>query len=423
MSEIAIQVENLTKRYRIGKLQNGQPKSRSLVQRAADPFRYLVTTLRPPSEAETLWALNGVSFDVQRGNVLGIIGRNGAGKSTLLKLLSRITEPTSGRAIIHGRVGALLEVGTGFHPELTGRENIFLSGAILGMRRAEIAQKFDEIVTFSGVERFIDTPIKYYSSGMRVRLGFAVAAHLEPEVLLIDEVLAVGDAEFQKKCLGKMSEVANQGRTVLFVSHNMAAVQSLCTHGIYMQNGKVLVNGSIRDAVEIYLRQLEERTQEDLALRVDRTGQGEIRLNSVEIWTQTDPPSSTLITGQPARFEFYLNRPVKSVRFEYLDFTIYDSQGRPVVYFNSSEQSGLDRLDEGMGARLVCEVDDLLLLPGRYRLNVGLKANGDQQDHVEGAAFFNVEEGAIQGRAVDQARSRRPGSVYFLHRWVRPASE
>lgn len=423
MSEVAIQVENLTKRYRIGKLQTKDARPPSLAQRVASPFRYLISTLRPPSEDETLWALNRVSFEVNQGNVLGVIGRNGAGKSTLLKLLSRITEPTSGRAIIHGRVGALLEVGTGFHPELTGRENIFLSGAILGMHHAEIVRKFDEIVDFSGVERFIDTPIKYYSSGMRVRLGFAVAAHLEPEVLLIDEVLAVGDAEFQKKCLGKMSEVANQGRTVLFVSHNMAAVQSLCTHGIYMENGKVVVDGLIQDAVDMYLHQLEERNQEDLARREDRSGKGEIRLNSVEIWTQTDPPSTTLVTGQPARFEFYLSCPVKSVRFEYLDFTIYDSQGRALVYFNSGEQSDADQQDPAMGARLVCEIDHLLLLPGRYRLNVGIVANGDQQDHVEGAAFFNVEEGAIQGRAVDQARTQKPGSVYFFHRWIRPPAE
>jgi len=225
MKDIAICVDKLSKRYRIGARQKREATLRKrLGNMLASPFEYLRASLRPPTEDETLWALRDVSFEVQHGEVLGIIGRNGAGKSTLLKILSRITEPTSGTAALYGRVGSLLEVGTGFHPELTGRENIYMNGAILGMRRAEIDAKFDEIVDFAGVEKFIDTPVKRYSSGMYVRLGFAVAAHLEPEILIVDEVLAVGDAEFQKKCLGKMGEVAKGGRTVLFVSHNMASV-------------------------------------------------------------------------------------------------------------------------------------------------------------------------------------------------------
>lgn len=419
MSDIAIRVENLTKRYRIGIIQKEQAEKRSLVQRATNPFRYLATTLRPPSDDETLWALNGVSFEVERGKVLGVIGRNGAGKSTLLKLLARITEPTSGVATIHGRVGALLEVGTGFHPELTGRENVFLSGAILGMRRTEIERKFDEIVSFSGVERFIDTPIKYYSSGMRVRLGFAVAAHLEPEVLLIDEVLAVGDAEFQKKCLGKMSEVATEGRTVLFVSHNMAAVQSLCNRGIYLQHGKVLVDGSINDAVATYLKMIEDRTQEDLSLRNDRSGRGGMRLVGVDITDQSEMSAMTLITGQPAKFVFHLNQIPTGMVLEYVDFTIYDLQGRPVAYFNSGDTGDKDMHDASLGTLVVCAVDELLLIPGRYRINVGIAGNGDLQDHVEGAAFFNVEEGQIRGRPV-VARSQRLGSVMLPHRWILP---
>jgi lipopolysaccharide transport system ATP-binding protein len=419
MSNVAIRVENLTKRYRIGKMQNGQSGSRSLLQRAASPFRYLVSTLRPPSEDETLWALNGVSFEVERGSVLGVIGRNGAGKSTLLKLLSRITEPTSGRATIHGRVGALLEVGTGFHPELTGRENTFLSGAILGMKRTEIERKFDEIVAFSGVERFIDTPIKYYSSGMRVRLGFAVAAHLEPEVLLIDEVLAVGDAEFQRKCLGKMSEVATEGRTVLFVSHNMAAVQSLCNRGLYLQHGKVLVDGSINDAVATYLKMLEERTQEDLSHRTDRGGKGGMRLVGVDITDESEMAAMTLITGQPAEFVFHINQIPSNMVFEYIDFAIYDVQGRPVAYFNSGDRGENDTRDASLTTRVVCSIDELLLIPGRYRINVGITGNGDLQDHVEGAAFFNVEEGQIRGRPV-VSRSQRLGSVMLPHHWTLP---
>ena len=229
MSDVAIHVENLSKQYQIGQLHRRNDTLRDAIMAGLGRLR------RPSHSANqnqkssgTFWALKDVSFEVKRGEVMGIIGHNGAGKSTLLKILSRITEPSSGRAEIHGRVGSLLEVGTGFHQELTGRENVYLSGAMLGMRREEIDRKFDEIVDFAGVEKFLDTPIKRYSSGMNVRLGFAVAAHLEPEILLIDEVLAVGDAEFQKKCLGKMGDVAREGRTVLFVSHKMGAVLSLC---------------------------------------------------------------------------------------------------------------------------------------------------------------------------------------------------
>ena len=227
MSDIAISVDKLSKQYRIGQPIERSNGLKSLLQTVA-PFRYLVSTLRKPNPDEIIWALNDVSFEVKRGEVIGIIGHNGAGKSTLLKILSRITEPTQGRALIHGRVGSLLEVGTGFHPELTGRENIYLSGAVLGMKKGEIDRKFDEIVAFAEVEKFIYTPVKRYSSGMYMRLAFAVAAHLDPEILLIDEVLAVGDVLFQKKCLGKMGKVAKEGRTVIFVSHNMLTISMLC---------------------------------------------------------------------------------------------------------------------------------------------------------------------------------------------------
>src|ERR1035441_10317383 len=237
MSNVAISVENLSKSYRIAHQANGARYKTLREDLMQMPKRILSRFQRfssPLSSSETFWALKDVSFDVKQGEVVGIIGRNGAGKSTLLKILSRITEPTSGQAKIYGRVGSLLEVGTGFHPELTGRENIFLNGAILGMSRAEIRARFDEIVAFADIERFLDTPVKRYSSGMYVRLAFAVAAHLNPEILLVDEVLAVGDAEFQKKCLGKMSEVARAGRTVLFVSHNMVAVEALCPRSLLL---------------------------------------------------------------------------------------------------------------------------------------------------------------------------------------------
>jgi lipopolysaccharide transport system ATP-binding protein len=253
MSDVAIRVEGLGKRYRIGGPKERYRTLRDQIGRAVSaPLR----ALRRRGEAaddRTFWALRDVSFEVKRGEVVGIIGRNGAGKSTLLKILSRITEPTTGEVALYGRVGSLLEVGTGFHPELTGRENVFLNGAILGMKREEIARKFDEIVAFAEVEKFIDTPVKHYSSGMYMRLAFAVAAHLEPEILVVDEVLAVGDAAFQQKCLGKMGEVSREGRTVLFVSHNTAAVTRLCTSGYWLDSGKVRGAGPAAEIVTSYL--------------------------------------------------------------------------------------------------------------------------------------------------------------------------
>jgi len=251
MSEIAIRVEGLGKQYRIGSVERYRTLRDTLVQRLSKiPFRGGKKAAR--HQEESLWAVKDVSFTIKQGEVFGIIGRNGAGKSTLLKTLARITDPSTGRAEVYGRVGALIEIGTGFHPELTGRENIFLNGTILGMRKAEIVSKFDEIVDFSELEKFLDTPVKHYSSGMRVRLAFAVAAHLQPEVLIVDEVLAVGDVAFQKKCLGKMSDVGREGRTVLLVSHNIVAIENLCSHGIVLDHGKLTFEGSAKDAVRNY---------------------------------------------------------------------------------------------------------------------------------------------------------------------------
>ncbi len=261
MSNIAIRVENIGKQYRIGgQTEHYKTLRDSIMNSVTSPFRRAGALLRGQAYGaaeltEEIWALRNVSFEVKTGEVVGIIGRNGAGKSTLLKILSRITDPTEGYADIYGRVGALLEVGTGFHNELTGRENIYLNSAILGMSRAEIDSKFDEIVNFAEVEKFIDTPVKHYSSGMRLRLGFAVAAHLEPEILVVDEVLAVGDAAFQRKCLGKMNQVAQEGRTVLFVSHDMGAVTNLCTRGILLDDGQIKMTGDVQDVISTYLSQ------------------------------------------------------------------------------------------------------------------------------------------------------------------------
>ena len=299
MNDTVIQVANLSKRYRLGVVGTGtlshdlnrwwakvrgRPDPTLTVGPAAAGGRQLPEGGDRQPSSDYMWALNDISFEVRRGEILGIIGGNGAGKSTVLKILSRVTAPTSGEVCVVGRIASLLEVGTGFHPELTGRENILLNGAILGMRKAETARKFDEIVAFSEVEQYIDTPVKRYSSGMYVRLAFAVAAHLEPEILLVDEVLAVGDAEFQKKCLGKMGDVAKGGRTVLFVSHNMFSLQNLCTRGLLLESGQVAMNGSITDVVSKYLEPEKERTGEVCWASPDvAPGDGRVRLKAVRV--------------------------------------------------------------------------------------------------------------------------------------------
>ena len=317
MSELIIRVENLGKRYRIDRLRRRHNTLRdALDERARSFIPALAALLRRGNgrEAgrETIWALDGVSFEVPRGQVLGLIGPNGAGKSTLLKVLSRITEPTTGRAEIHGRVGSLLEVGTGFHSELTGRENIYLNGAILGMTRAEIDSKFDGIVEFSEVERFLDTPVKRYSSGMYLRLAFAVAAHLEPEVLLVDEVLAVGDAAFQKKCLGKMNEIAGRGRTVLFVSHNMLAVEELCDRVLWIQEGRIRMSGQPRAVIAEYLKAAVSYTTERIWDDPSTApGNSRVRLHRVRVRPADGSPTDSIDvrTSFALEFEYWSMEP------------------------------------------------------------------------------------------------------------------
>jgi lipopolysaccharide transport system ATP-binding protein len=302
MSDIAVRVEHLSKQYMLGGQRAAYQTFReALIETAAAPLRWLKGGVR---EQHTFWALNDVSLEIKQGEAVGIIGRNGAGKSTLLKILSSITTPTRGRVELYGRVGSLLEVGTGFHPELTGRENIFLNGAILGMSRSEILRKFDEIVAFSEVEKFLDTPVKHYSSGMYIRLAFAVAAHLEPEILVVDEVLAVGDADFQKKCLGKMSDVAHEGRTVLFVSHNMAAVTRLCERVILLFKGTVEADGISSDVVTRYLTSstgsMAVREWHDIK---DAPGSNVAKLRAVRVCNENGIPSSSLDIRKPVRIE------------------------------------------------------------------------------------------------------------------------
>ncbi len=305
MGEIAIKAEGLSKLYRLGQRERYRALRDSLANLVAAPFRWSRESKFTSRNAkgEYIWALNEVSFEIKQGEVVGIIGHNGAGKSTLLKILSRVTEPRSGYAEVRGRIGSLLEVGTGFHPELTGRENIYFNGAILGMKRAEIQRKFDEIVAFAEIEKFIDTPVKYYSSGMYMRLAFAVAAHLECEILLVDEVLAVGDASFQRKCLGKMEEVGLQGRTVLFVSHNLRAVQKLCPRAVLLEGGKLLVDGPSSITMNRYIHESGIQPSRDWPLSREAPGDEIVRLLGVRAVSQEGRISSTFDVQEPIRLQ------------------------------------------------------------------------------------------------------------------------
>jgi lipopolysaccharide transport system ATP-binding protein len=378
----AIRVDNLSKEYRIGAAPGAA--YRTLRESVAEAFAGAWRRLRrlaalgaarggasAPGE-ETHWALKDVSFEVPPGAIVGVVGRNGAGKSTLLKVLSRITEPTEGRVEMRGRVGSLLEVGTGFHPELTGRENIYLNGAILGMSRRDITRQFDDIVAFAEIDRFLDTPVKRYSSGMYVRLAFAVAAHIMPETLLVDEVLAVGDAAFQKKCLGKMSEVAHQGRTILFVSHNVAAVEALCKTGILLDRGRLALAGPIGDVLSAYMRGMRDSTQGLGA--GDRPG-ADFAFTSVELLRNGSEPTEMVQTGDPVtvRADMEVRRPQAGI---YLGVAVLDDWGRLLCAFHAKE-AGLI-LDEQLSGplRLEVEIPQLLLLPGLYHLRLVAVARG-----------------------------------------------
>jgi lipopolysaccharide transport system ATP-binding protein len=412
--EPVIRIERLAKRYQIGAgLRASRTFREAVTDAAAAPVRRLRRLRGAATAQETHWALRDVSFDVRPGEVVGLIGRNGAGKSTLLKILSRITAPTAGRVSLRGRVGSLLEVGTGFHSELTGRENIYLNGVILGLQRREIDRQFDAIVSFAGVEQFLDTPVKRYSSGMYVRLAFAVAAHLTSEILIVDEVLAVGDAEFQRKCLGKMHDVAGQGKTVLFVSHNMAVVQSLCRRGVFLRDGAVCIDDTVDHAVSEYLRTLEQSAGEDLAKRADRRGRGEVRLCRVDVSSDGQMPVATLATGRPARFTFHFSGMARGLA---CSFSLYDQYGRQVAHFNSAVPSPEDTQSPDPGAGSVCEIDELTLVPGRYRMNVAVATGPDLQDHVESALVFDVEQGQLRGRPVSGSNGHCV--VCVPHRWT-----
>jgi lipopolysaccharide transport system ATP-binding protein len=408
MGDVAVRIENLSKQYRIGGPQARYKTIReTLMDMVAAPARRLHRLGRPAPPEETIWALKDVSFEIERGEVVGIIGRNGAGKTTLLKILSRITEPTTGYAEIKGRVGSLLEVGTGFHPELTGRENIYLNGAILGMRRAEIDRKFDEIVAFSEIEKFLDTPVKRYSSGMYVRLAFSVAAHLEPEILLVDEVLAVGDAAFQKKCLGKMGDVASKGRTVLFVSHNMAAISALCPRSVLLEEGRLVYDHDTHEVIEQYLNLGEALYRIPLAERQDRRGNGKITLTDVFFTDLQGTPTPTIRCGQDTRAcVSYVCEDGRSLRNVEISIGFDDYLGQH-LFRCPSRISGAPFDEIPPSGRMVCVIPRLPLPPGTYTFHLFCGVNNEVGDWIRHAGQVTVAGGDFFGTGRLPEASRR----------------
>jgi lipopolysaccharide transport system ATP-binding protein len=391
MSKTALRVEGLGKRYRLGGLQTYQTLRDSVVD--------LLRGRRAEQKKKPdFWALRDVSFELKEGEVLGIVGRNGAGKSTMLKLLSHITTPDTGRIEVHGRVGSLLEVGTGFHPELTGRENIFMNGILLGMKRREVEHKFDEIVAFSGVEEFLDTPVKRYSSGMRVRLGFAVAAHLDPEILLVDEVLAVGDAQFQAKCLGRMNDVANEGRTVVFVSHQLESVMTLCSRALWLENGTLKRDGSPADIVAEYLSQTRSTIAgQSLSARKDRRGEGDVQIHAMEIRNDSGHAVTMIPVGAKMSLMLrFVGRGQYNNTDMKIKIAIRDRLGRMVARLANDYVGRVFDIIPRSG-NIIVDIPKMPLTPGVYSIDFIMRLNGVVMDQVREAFYFEVTPGDYFG--------------------------
>ena len=414
MSQVSIKVENISKHYVINHKSN---RSDSLVGAVAGGIKNMFNKPYRLASREDFWALNDINFEINKGDRVGIIGRNGAGKSTLLKVLSRIVKPTTGRIEYEGRMASLLEVGTGFHGDLTGRENIYLNGSILGMTKQEITSKFDEIVAFSEIEKFLDTPVKRYSSGMYVRLAFAVAAHLESDILIVDEVLAVGDSAFQKKCLGKMNDIStNGGRTILFVSHQMNSLQALCNKGLVLNKGKISFNiGPADEAVKHYMLLANQTAKICIADRIDRVGEGKLKVTEITFLDKESMPMNELISGQElsvkVEYECINTYQGNSVT---VALAIYGDDGILYTVLNS-EHAGVDyKLVKGNGC-FTCHINKLPLMEGTYFVNVSVNDSGITQDWVQEAVFINVIAGDFYGTGKISAATHK--SVLIENSW------
>jgi lipopolysaccharide transport system ATP-binding protein len=400
MSEVVIRAEGLGKQYRIGERQKYKALRDTLTDAMYAPFRMarslFTASAKEMKEETTIWALKDVSFEIKQGEVVGVIGRNGAGKSTLLKILSHITEPTEGFVDLHGRVGSLLEVGTGFHPELTGRENIYLNGSIIGMKKREVDWKFDEIVDFAEIEQFLDTPVKYYSSGMYMRLAFAVAAHLEPEILLVDEVLAVGDAAFQKKCLGKMGSVAKEGRTVLFVSHNLAMVKKLCGQTVWLDSGRLHMSGNTEAVVSSYITKgANWEGQCDWKEGIANPGVTGLKIQSVSIRNGYGQMTGNLEVGKPFSVDitYVLTEPMPFCRVGFLVGTIH---GITVFEAYDSDDERYAGPREPGTYLIRCKIPGDLLNSGRYVLSINASMHNVMHlAYLEDVLMFDVEDTAV----------------------------
>jgi len=403
MTDIAIKFENISKQYHLGKIGTGTI-SHDLnrwwvtnIRRKENPYLKIgqVNDRASMAEGEYVWALKDINFEVKQGEVLGIIGKNGAGKSTLLKILSRVTTPTTGIITAYGRIASLLEVGTGFHPEMTGRENIFMNGSIMGMSKAEIKRKFDEIVDFSGVKKYIDTPVKRYSSGMKVRLGFAIAAHLEPEILVVDEVLSVGDAEFQKKAIGKMQDVSKgEGRTVLFVSHNMLSIKSLCTRSVMIEDGNICFDGDVDESVEFYLNSNRNNAEDDLKKRIDRSGNGRLKIVEIRKINKYNKESEVFLSGESILLIIKIANPHKlKINDLRIDFALNDSNSHKISWFSTSLFQEKYTFEPDELLTISMEIPNIPLSGGLYTMNSNLIVNYQNEDWVPNALRFEIIDG------------------------------
>jgi lipopolysaccharide transport system ATP-binding protein len=425
MSKV-IEINNLSKVYDLGLVGTGT-LSKDLNRMWAklrgkpDPYATIVeiNDRTKKSSSNMVYALKDINFSVNQGEVLGIIGKNSAGKSTLLKILSQITSPSSGTIKMKGRVASLLEVGTGMHPEMTARQNIYLNGSLMGMRRHEITSKLDEIVDFGGIKKYVDTPVKRFSSGMKVRLGFAIAAFLEPEILIVDEVLAVGDAEFQQKCIGKMKDVAGEGRTVLFVSHNMASISALCSKVILIDNGKVVASGAPEEMITKYVDYcLGSAMQKTLPERDDRVGNQLIKFVDVKSYSKLDTSEiseDVVVSGKKTFFDFHFTAKSDEINSFLIGIIIYDSMGTALFNCNTKFFSKMFEINEDKGY-VRCSINKLPLMPGYYRIKIYSKANGDWSDQIENAAEFSVVEGNFY-ESGKLPKTTKSGTFLVDHEW------